>query len=64
MEDEDFDKLYEDILNNGLVNEDYKQKFTKIVEALKARISEFSEYSELDAWAKSGAAADDSSDIK
>lgn len=49
MEDEDFDKLYEDILNNGLVNEDYKQKFTKIVEALKARISEFSEYSELDA---------------
>jgi hypothetical protein len=49
MEDEQFDELYEDILNNGLVNEDYKQKFTKIVEALKARISEFSEYSELDA---------------
>lgn len=49
MEDEEFDELYEDILNNGLVNEDYKQKFTKIVEALKARISEFSEYSELDA---------------
>jgi hypothetical protein len=49
MEDEEFDELYEDIFNNGLVNEDYKQKFTKIVEALKARISEFSEYSELDA---------------
>lgn len=48
MEDEEFDQLYEDILNNGLVNEDYKQKFTKIVEALKDRISEFSEYSELD----------------
>lgn len=49
MEDEDFEKLYEDILSNGLVNEDYKQKFIKIVEALKDRISEFSEYSELDA---------------
>lgn len=49
MEDEDFEKLYEDILKNGLVNEDYKQKFTTIVEALKSRISEFSEYSELDA---------------
>lgn len=49
MEDEEFDRLYEDILNNGFVNEDYKQKFTKLVDALKDKISEFSDYSELDA---------------
>lgn len=49
MEDEEFDKLYEDILNNGLVNEDYKQKFSKLIDALKGKISEFSDYSGLDA---------------
>lgn len=49
MEDEEFDKLYEDILNNGLVNEEYKKKFSKLVDALKDKISEFSSYSELDA---------------
>lgn len=49
MEDEEFDKLYEDILNNGLVNEDFKQKFTKLIDALKDKISKFSDYSELDA---------------
>lgn len=49
MEDEDFEKLYDDILNNGLVNEDYKQKFIKIVDALKDKIRGFSDYSELDA---------------
>jgi hypothetical protein len=49
MEDEQFDELYEDILNNGLVNEDYQRKFSKLVDALKDKIKEFSEYSELDA---------------
>lgn len=49
MEDEEFDKLYEDILNNGIVNEEYKKKFSKLVDALKDKISEFSSYSELDA---------------
>jgi hypothetical protein len=48
MEDEDFDELYEDILNNGLVNEDYQRKFSKLVDALKDRIKEFSDYSEID----------------
>lgn len=54
MEDEEFDELYEDIFNNGLVNEEYKKKFSKLIDALKNRISEFSEYSELDAseWGK------------
>ena len=49
MEDEDFEKLYEDILNNGLVNEDYQRKFSKLVDALKDKIKEFSDYSEIDA---------------
>lgn len=49
MEDEEFDELYEDIFDNGLVNEDFKQKFTKLIDALKDKISEFSDYSELDA---------------
>lgn len=49
MEDEEFDTLYEDIFNSGLVNEDYKKKFSKLVVALKDKISEFSDYSEFDA---------------
>lgn len=49
MEDEDFEKLYEDIFDNGLVNEDYKKKFSKLVDALKDKIKEFSDYSEIDA---------------
>lgn len=48
MEDEQFDELYEDILNNGLVNEDYQRKFSKLVDALKDKIKEFSDYSEID----------------
>ena len=49
MEDEDFETLYNDILDNGLVNEDYKKKFSKLIDALKDKISEFSDYSEIDA---------------
>jgi hypothetical protein len=48
MEDEQFDELYEDILNNGLANEDYQRKFSKLVDALKDKIKEFSDYSEID----------------
>ena len=48
MEDEEFETLYEDILNNGLTNDDYKQKFTKLVDALKDNIGQLSDYSEID----------------
>jgi hypothetical protein len=48
MEDEEFDNLYEDILNNGLVNDDYKLKFVKIVDALKDNIGGLSDYAEID----------------
>lgn len=49
MEDEEFDNLYEDILNNGLVNEDYKQKFVKLLDALKGNLGEIKDYAEIDA---------------
>jgi hypothetical protein len=48
MEDEEFDNLYEDILNNGLVNDNYKLKFVKIVDALKDNIGGLSDYAEID----------------
>lgn len=49
MEDEEFDSLYEDILDNGLVNDDYKQKFKKLLDALKDNLGEFKDYAEIDA---------------
>lgn len=49
MEDEEFEKLYDDILNNGFVNEDYAKKFNKLVDTLKDNLRAFSDYSELDA---------------
>lgn len=49
MEDEEFDNLYEDILNNGLVNEDYKQKFKKLLDALKDNLGQIKDYAEIDA---------------
>lgn len=49
MEDEEFDAIYEDILNNGLVNEDYKQKFKKLLDALKDNLYQIKDYAEIDA---------------
>ena len=49
MEDEEFDTLYEDILDNGFVNEDYKGKFIKLLDALKGNLGEIKGYAEIDA---------------
>lgn len=48
MEDEEFDNLYDNILNNGLVSNDYKLKFVKLIDALKESIGQLSNYSEID----------------
>lgn len=49
MEDEEFDNLYEDLLDNGLINEDYKQKFKKLLDALKDNLGQIKSYAEIDA---------------
>lgn len=48
MSDDEFDKLYEDILNNGLVNEEYKQKLIKLMDAYEKNVDALSDYAELD----------------
>lgn len=49
MEDEEFETTYEDILDNGLVNEDYKQKFKKLLDTLKDNLYQIKDYAEIDA---------------
>lgn len=46
--DEDFDNLYNDILKNGFVNEKYKQKFLKLMNAYKENVEDLVDYAELD----------------
>ncbi len=55
MSDEEFDNLYEDILNNGLVNEEYKQKLIKLMDAYGKNVDALADYAELDVtqWGKS-----------
>lgn len=48
MSDEEFDNLYEDILNNGLVNEEYKQKLIKLMDAYEKNVNALSDYAEID----------------
>lgn len=48
MSDEEFDTLYEDILNNGLVNEEYKQKLIKLMDAYGKNVDALSDYAEID----------------
>jgi hypothetical protein len=48
MSDEEFDNLYEDILNNGLVNEEYKQKLIKLMDAYGKNVNALSDYAEID----------------
>ena len=48
MSDEDFDNLYEDILNNGLINEEYKQKLIKLIDAYGKNVDALSDYAEID----------------
>lgn len=48
MTDDEFDKLYEDILNNGLVNEEYKQKLIKLMDAYGKNVDALSDYAEID----------------
>ena len=48
MSDEEFDNLYEDILNNGLVNEEYKQKLIKLMDAYGKNVDALSDYAEID----------------
>lgn len=48
MSDEEFDNLYEDILNNGLVNEEYKQKLIKLMDAYGKNVAALSDYAEID----------------
>lgn len=48
MSDEEFDNLYEDILNNGLVNEEYKQKLIKLMDAYGKNVDALVDYAELD----------------
>lgn len=48
MSDEDFDNLYEDILNNGLISEEYKQKLIKLMDAYGKNVDALADYAELD----------------
>lgn len=48
MSDDEFDKLYEDILNNGLINEEYKQKLIKLMDAYGKNVDALSDYAEID----------------
>jgi hypothetical protein len=48
MSDEEFDNLYEDILNNGLVNEEYKQKLIKLMDNYEKNVNALSDYAEID----------------
>ena len=48
MSDEEFDSLYEDIINNGLVNEEYKQKLIKLMDAYGKNVDAISDYAEID----------------
>jgi hypothetical protein len=48
MSDEEFDNLYEDILNNGLVNEEYKQKLIKLIDNYEKNVNALSDYAEID----------------
>lgn len=48
MSDEEFDNLYEDILNNGLTNEEYKQKLIKLMDAYGKNVDALSDYAEID----------------
>jgi hypothetical protein len=48
MSDDEFDNLYEDILNNGLINEEYKQKLIKLMDAYGKNVDALSDYAEID----------------
>ena len=48
MSDDEFDSLYEDILNNGLVNEEYKQKLIKLMDNYEKNVEALSDYAEID----------------
>lgn len=48
MSDEEFDNLYDDILNNGLINEEYKQKLIKLMDAYGKNVDALSDYAEID----------------
>ena len=48
MSDDEFDRLYEDILNNGLVNKEYKQKLTMLMDAYGKNVDALSDYAEID----------------
>lgn len=48
MSDEEFDNLYEDILNNGFVNEEYKQKLIKLMDAYGKNVDTLADYAEFD----------------
>lgn len=48
MSDDEFDSLYEDILNNGLINEEYKQKLIKLMDAYGKNVDALSDYAEID----------------
>ena len=48
MSDEEFDNLYEDILNNGLINEEYRQKLIKLMDAYGKNVDALSDYAEID----------------
>lgn len=51
MDDEEFDKLYSDILEN-IKDTKCKEKFKKLISAMQDSISNLSEYAEVDctAW--------------
>ena len=48
MSDDEFDSLYEDILNNGLVNEEYKQKLIMLMDNYEKNVEALSDYAEID----------------
>ena len=48
MEDQEFTELCEDILNNGLKDESYREKFEKLVKGICSNMYDLSEYAEID----------------
>lgn len=48
MEDEEFNELYQDILNNGIKDESYREKLEKLVQGICKNMYDLSEYAEID----------------
>lgn len=48
MEDEELEELYQDLLENGFVNNEYKEKFEKLINGYRSNVSNLEDYAEID----------------